>query len=400
MRALVLGAGMMGRAIAYDLCRSEEVEEVTLGDISLKVAREAARWCRSRRVRPIRVDVSKERDVRVLMRHNFDVAVGAVSYRFNHALARAAIWAGVNFCDLGGNNEVVRRELGLHERAREAGVSIIPDCGLAPGLATILAAHAVKRLGGSADEVRIRVGGLPLHPRPPLNYKLVFSPEGLTNEYLERAVAIREGRIVELESLTELEDIEFPEPFGRLEAFATSGGASTLPWTMLGRVRNLDYKTIRYPGHCAMMRAIFSIGLGSTLPVRVGESKFVPRELLHELLRRSLGDGGRDVVLLRVTAGKGSIRLTYQMVDEGMPGRGISAMMKTTAFPASVVAWMLGTGRIKKKGAVPQELCVPAGDFFRMVRERRIVISEARGRAAKSDPISNGRGSGCGIFPY
>ncbi len=376
MRALVLGAGMMGRALAYDLCRSEGVEEVVLGDLSLKVAREAARWCRSARVRSVVVDVSQKSGVLRLMRKGFDVAVGAVSYRYNLDLARSAIRAGVGFCDLGGNNEVVERELALDRAARRIGVTIVPDCGLAPGLATILAAHAVERLGGSAEVVRIRVGGLPLRPRPPLNYKLVFSPEGLINEYVEKVRVIREGRIVELEPLTELEELEFPPPFGRMEAFATSGGASTLPTTMLGRVRELDYKTIRYPGHCAAMRAILSIGLGSMEPVSVGGARVVPRELLHDMLRRSLSNGGRDAVLMRVTARGGSGSLSYQMVDTGAPERGITAMMKTTAFPASVVAWMIGTGRIHRRGAVPQELCVPAREFLERVRERGIVIEQ------------------------
>ncbi|MGQ9582153.1 MAG: saccharopine dehydrogenase family protein [Thermoplasmatota archaeon] len=167
MRALVLGTGMMGRAIAYDLCRSEGVEEVAIGDISLDVARGAAHWCRSSRLVPLRVDVSRHEDVRRLMGREFDVAVGAVSYRYNLDLARDAIRAGVDFCDLGGNNDIVFRELGLDGPGRRAGVSIVPDCGLAPGLATILAAHAVERLGEFADEVRIRVGGLLRHPRPP-----------------------------------------------------------------------------------------------------------------------------------------------------------------------------------------------------------------------------------------
>ena len=379
MRALVLGAGMMGRAIAYDLSRSEGVEGVVVGDLSFKTAREAARWCGSEGVRPLRVDVSRAREVESLMRRGFDVAVGAVSYRFNEALARAAIRAGISFCDLGGNTGVVRRELALHERARRAGVNIVPDCGLAPGMATVLAAHAVERLGGRADEVRIRVGGLPLHPRPPLNYKLVFSPEGLTNEYLEKAVVLRSGKVTEVESLTELEELNFPPPFGTLEAFATSGGASTLPFTMAGRVGELDYKTIRYPGHCEMMRAIFSLGLGSMEPVKIGEARVVPRELLHELLRRSLTDSDRDAVLMRVWARRGGESVRFEMVDYGVPEKGITAMMKTTGFPASAVAWMLASGAVRKKGAIPQELCIPGREFLGMLRPRGFVIDETHG---------------------
>jgi len=377
MKALVFGAGMMGRAIAYDLARTENVGEVVLGDISLKAAREAARWTGRENVSAVKVDAGRRESVRGLLRKGFDVAVGAVSYRFNEALAGEAIRACTSFCDLGGNNDVVERELALDGKARAAGVTVVPDCGLAPGMVQPVAARALKLVGGEADELRIRVGGLPVHPRPPLNYKLVFSPDGLINEYDEPAVALRGGRRVTLEPLTETEEIDFPPPFGRLEAFVTSGGASTLPWTMAGNVRELDYKTIRYPGHCAAMKAILWLGLGGTRPVGSGATKVVPRELLSELLRRKLTDDDRDVVLVRVTALKDGKGQMFQLVDYGEPQKGISAMMKTTAFPASAVAWMLAAGRIEKKGALPQELCIPPADFIAQLEHRGIWLSRS-----------------------
>ena len=376
MRALVLGAGMMGRAIAYDLARSRGVEEVVLGDISLRTAKEAARWAGSGNVSPARVDAGRADEVGRLLARDFDVAVGAVSYRFNAALAKAAVGAGVHFCDLGGNNTVVERELELDARARAANVTIVPDCGLAPGMVQPVAVRALELLGGRADSIRIRVGGLPLHPKPPLNYKLVFSPEGLVNEYWEPALALRGGRLVELESLTELEELEFPPPFGKLEAFVTSGGASTLPRTLKGKVRDLDYKTIRYPGHCAVMKGMLWLGLGDTGPVNIGPQRLAPRDLLLRLLRDRLSDTDRDVVLLRVTAIRGDRGVRFQLIDRGMPGRGISAMMKTTAFPAAAVAWMLGRGRRKARGALPQEKCVPAEEFLSELAARGIKVDK------------------------
>jgi lysine 6-dehydrogenase len=367
---------MMGRAVAYDLARAGGVEGVVLGDLSPDVAREAARWTGSPNVEPVRADVSDAAGVRRLMNGGFDVAVGAVSYRFNDALAREAIRAGVHFCDLGGNNTVVERELARHASAKKAGVTVVPDCGLAPGLVSLVAARALEILGGRADEVRIRVGGLPMHPKPPFNYKLVFSPEGLVNEYWEPAVALRGGRRVELESLTELEELRFPRPFGRLEAFVTSGGASTLPWTMAGKVSDLDYKTIRYIGHCALMKGMLWLGLGDITPVRAGAVRLAPREMLLELLRRKLQDDDRDVVLMRVTARRGRKGVRFQMIDRGLPRRGITAMMRTTAFPAAAVAWMLGSGRIEEKGALPQEMCVPPGAFLDEVRRRGLAIDK------------------------
>jgi lysine 6-dehydrogenase len=215
-----------------------------------------------------------------------------------------------------------------------------------------------------------------MHPKPPFNYKLVFSPEGLVNEYWEPAVALRGGRRVELESLTELEELRFPRPFGRLEAFVTSGGASTLPWTMAGKVSDLDYKTIRYLGHCALMKGMLWLGLGDITPVRAGAVRLAPREMLLELLRRKLQDDDRDVVLMRVTARRGRKGVRFQMIDRGLPRRGITAMMRTTAFPAAAVAWMLGSGRIEEKGALPQEMCVPPGAFLDEVRRRGLAIDK------------------------
>src|SRR5207253_1855490 len=174
-----------------------------------------------------------------LMRGN-DAAISCVVYSHNLNLARAAIEARVNFCDLGGNNTVVASELALDEEARSAGINIIPDCGLAPGMVSVLAAHGAARFE-NLEEIHIRVGGLPQNPRPPLNYQIVFSVEGLINEYVERARIIRDGVIIEVDSMTETESLKFPHPFEELEAFQTSGGTSTLPETFMGRVRELNY---------------------------------------------------------------------------------------------------------------------------------------------------------------
>ena len=182
------------------------------------------------------------------MRHILSQPSARARLSVERKLARAAIEARTNFCDLGGNNSVVDSELALDAQARAAGINIIPDCGLAPGMVSVLAAHGAARFR-RLDELHIRVGGLPQKPRPPLDYQIVFSVEGLINEYVERARVIRDGEIIEVESMTEVESLQFPAPFGQMEAFQTSGGTSTLPETFLGRIRELDYKTIRYTGN-------------------------------------------------------------------------------------------------------------------------------------------------------
>jgi lysine 6-dehydrogenase len=418
MNFLILGSGRMGLGAAYDLAHnSEGVELVTVADVDEGRARAVAETVGSQRVRPAQVDVHDDAAVAALMRGH-DAAVSCVPYFHNLRLARAAIEARTNFCDLGGNNAVVDAELALDAEARAAGVNIIPDCGLAPGMVSVLAAHGAARFE-ELDELHIRVGGLPQNPKPPLDYQIVFSVEGLINEYVERARVIRDGHIVEVESMTEIEQLDFPAPYGRMEAFQTSGGTSTLPETFAGRVRELDYKTIRYPGHCERFKPLLDLGLASSEELEVGGARLAPRRLLGELLYRHLPADEPDLVFIRLEftgrlradtralleqlreagqlgaeeASSGlsekvtsdaarasrpqTVRLRYDIIDRHDERTGLSAMMRTTAFPASVIAQMMARGQVKEKGAIPQERCVPAQQFVDELARRDIKIEES-----------------------
>jgi len=382
MRILVLGAGRMGLGAAYDLARnSEGVRAVTVADVDGGRALAVCETLGDPRVRPAQLDVTDGARVVELMRGH-DAAVSCVTYFHNLQLARAAVEAGTNFCDLGGNNSVVDAELALDEEARAAGINVVPDCGLAPGMVSVLAEHGAARFS-QLDELHIRVGGLPQHPRPPLDYQIVFSVEGLINEYVERARVIRGGHVVEVESMTEVESLEFPEPFGRMEAFQTSGGTSTLPETFAGRVRELDYKTIRYPGHCERFKLLIDLGLCGSDPVEAGGAGVAPRRLLGELLCRHLPADEPDVVLIRLefvgrlAGGDGrAARLRYDIIDRFDERAGLSAMQRTTSFPASIIAQMTARGETTRKGAVPQERCVPADAFVAELARRDIRIEE------------------------
>ena len=357
----------MGLGAVHDLARQPDVERVTVADLDADRARAVAARAGAKG-HAVAADVADRAAVTALMRGHA-AAISCVNYWLNEQLARCAIDAGTNFCDLGGNNAVVAAELALDAAARARGVNVIPDCGLAPGMTAVLVAHAVARFH-AVDEIHIRVGGLPLAPKPPLDYQLVFAVEGLINEYVERARVVRGGRIVEIESMTEVEEIEFPPPFGRLEAFHTSGGTSTLPETYLGRVRELDYKTIRYPGHCAKFKAMIELGLCSSEPVNGS----VPRKLFGELLARHLPHDEPDAVLVRVEVAGGGRRLRYDIIDRHDETTGLSAMMRTTAFPASIVALMMARGQTTAKGALPQERCIPPEPFMQELAARGIRV--------------------------
>ncbi len=382
MKVLVLGSGMMGGAIVFDLARANDVEEILLTDIDEERARSVAgplgKTSRKATIRTARLDINYFDDV-VSAMAGMDVAIGAVSYTQNYMLTKAAIESGTHFLDLGGNNEVVERQLTLHARAAAANVCILPNCGLAPGLVNVLAASGARRFD-TVDEIHLRVGGLPQHPRPPLNYQLVFSPEGLINEYVEPAEIIRGGKLMHVESMTDLEEITFPAPFRALEAFNTSGGLSTLPKIFDGKVRELDYKTIRYKGHCEKFRTLLEVGFASNEPLMVGENVRTAREVFTDLLRKRLDSNGPDVVLLRATISGTMVgeqkTLAYEMIDYYDNANTMTAMMRTTAFPTSIMAQMLGRGHIVTRGVMPPEKCVLAEPLIQGLKNRNIVISE------------------------
>jgi lysine 6-dehydrogenase len=379
---LILGAGRMGLGAAYDLeHNSPGVGVVTIADVDEGRARAVAETIGGGRVRAARVDVEDYAQTVELMRGHAAV-ISCVPYVFNLRLARAAIAARTNFCDLGGNNTVVDAELALDAEARAAGVNLIPDCGLAPGMVSVLAMHGAERFA-ELESIRIRVGGLPQQPRPPLDYQIVFSVEGLINEYVERARVIRDGQLVEVESMTELETLDFPAPYGRMEAFQTSGGTSTLPETFRGRLRELDYKTIRYPGHCERFRLLMDLGFTSSEEVDAGGVRVAPRRLLGEMLTRHLPADEPDLVFIRLEFrgrkqhGEATHLLRYDIIDRFDERTGLSAMQRTTSFPASVVAQMMARGETTQKGAIPQERCIPPAAFVAELDRRGISIEES-----------------------
>jgi lysine 6-dehydrogenase len=376
MKILVLGAGRMGYGAVYDLVHnSPDVERVTVADFHLNKAEAVAAAVGDSKVDARQIDTSDYADSLDLMRGH-DSVISCVNYWYNESLSRAAIDARANFCDLGGNNYVVDEQLAMEAEAKAAGINIIPDCGLAPGMVSILAMHGAKQFE-QIEEIHIRVGGLPQDPQPPLNYQLVFSVEGLINEYIEVARVIRNKHVTEVESMTENEPLEF-EGFPPLEAFQTSGGTSTLPDTFLGKIRELDYKTIRYSGHCEKFKTMIDLGFCSSDEILVDYQKVVPRKVFGELLLKHLPADGPDYVLVRLDfVGKKdgkTKRLRYDIVDKLDEATGLSAMMRTTAFPASIIAQMMARGDVLMRGATPQEKAIDPDKFVLELERRNIKI--------------------------
>jgi len=306
----------------------------------------------------------------------------------NLGLARAAVEARCHFADLGGNNTVVRQELALSKKAEQRGVALAPDCGLSPGMASILGGELVRRLGGHADALRIYVGGLPEQPTPPFHYQLVFSVEGLINEYVEPARILRKGKLTTIEALTEPEDFHIAG-FSPLVAFHTSGGTSTLPETFQGRVGECFEKTLRYPGHYDLLCELKDLGLFSSEKMKFGKAEISPRAMMSKIFQGKFASKGPDVCIMRIEAHESVNRAgargllggrlkgrvaAFTMVDHYDPKTDMSAMMRTTAFPASIVVQMLASGAMAKRGGVLQECDVPAEAFLEEVEKRGIRI--------------------------
>jgi lysine 6-dehydrogenase len=375
MKIAIIGSGLMGQAIVYDISRADGVEKVGLYDFDRGLAEETARKYGNDKTYAGGIDARDEEAVVELLQ-GYDACISAVVYKYNPGLTRAAIRSGTHFLDLGGNRDVVGTQFEMYEEASKAGIIVMPDCGLAPGMVSILASDGIKEFE-KVHSLRIRVGGLPQNPRPPLNYQMVFSSEGLINEYWEPVVILEKGEKKIVNPMTGLEELEF-DGIGRLEAFYTSGGTSTLPETYKGIIDFLDYKTIRYPGHCQIFKPMLEIGLGSRSLVKVGEVMVEPREVFKKILEKNLGYNDPDMVLVRLTfegiKDERPLKIVYEIIDRQDARTGLTSMMRMTAFPISIITWMACTGRIEQRGVLNQETGVDPSFFIAQLKKRKINV--------------------------
>jgi lysine 6-dehydrogenase len=357
-RYLVLGAGRQGTAAAYDLAHFGRAERVVLADRDPQAAAGAAARVNAlvgQAVAEARgLDVADEAAlVRALA--DADVALSAVPYRLNLPITRAAIAARTHLCDMGGHTDTTRAQLALDAEARAAGISLVPDCGMGPGLIVTLGVHALEQLD-EPRELYLYDAGLPQYPRPPWNYEMTFSIEGLTNEMDGQAYFIRDGRLTPVDTLSEPEWIEVPG-LGRLEADICSGGLSTSAWTFQGRLWRYENKVLRYPGHFAWLRAFKALGLFSQEPIEVGRSRVVPRDVYHALLAPRLVSGDpRDVCVIRARAvgqkcGSEAVAVA-DLVDRYDETTGFTAMERLTGWHCAVVMALQAEGALGT-GALP-----------------------------------------------
>lgn len=376
-RYVILGAGMQGTAAAYDLAKFGDPESITLADASLEQAQRASdrvnKLLGTNLCVPTTVNALDPDSLAALLA-NADVLLSCVPYWMHPKIADVAIATNTYMLDLGGNTEVTQETLAKDDKAKEAGISLIPDCGLAPGLVNSLGMWLIENLD-SCETVRLYCGVLPQNPIPPLNYKVTFNVEGLITEYDYSAVVLRNGEIQLVPTLTELEELDV-EGLGKMEAFVTSGGTSMAPYSMQGKVTNYEYKTIRFPGHCYAMRLYKDFGLWREDEVEVKGVKVRPKDVWCRVFGEELGKiKDLDQCAIRAmgigTKNGKNVKLHIDILDKQCEETGFTSMERLTGFSLSIYAIDVAAGKMDK-GALRYELAMTGTRFVEEIQKRGI----------------------------
>lgn len=379
MKVLIIGCGNIGSVSAQDLVKSVPSTEIVVADKNEKRAKDVAEKIEKDNVSWTGFDTSNHGEL-VNTLKGFDLAMGFLPGKLGYGLCKACIDAGKDLVDV---SYMAENPMTLNASAAKAGVTIVPDCGLAPGISNVLVGHAVGKLD-EVKAVHVMVGGLPEKPVPPLGYTITWSPESLIDEYTRKVVIVKKGRKVEIEALSGVEAITFPK-VGELEAFYTDG-LRTLLYTM-ENVEEMWEKTLRYLGHAEKIKAFQTLGFFDEKKINVEGVNVSPRKLTVKLIGEKLWKPEvKDIVVLKVEVvgvenGK-KTSYSYHLLDNYDKKQGITAMARTTAYPASIVAQLMLKKAVKEKGVVPPEKIGMDKKLFSQfsdgLRKRGIKVSETR----------------------
>jgi len=379
MKVIILGCGNIGSVAAEDFAKSMSSVEVFAADKNVARAKEVAKRIDTDNVSWIQLDASNYSELVNTLR-SFDLAMGFLPGSLGYRLVEACADVRRDLVDVSYMSE---NPLKLNDKAVRANVTIVPDCGLAPGVTNILVGHALRRLD-KIQKVGIMVGGLPETPVPPLGYVITWSPESLIDEYTRKARIVKDGKTANVEALNGLEEVEFPN-VGRLEAFYTDGLR-----TLLHTVKNVNSmweKTLRYPGHAEKVGLLKALGFFDEKQIDVEGASLSPRKLTVKLLEQKLWKPeDKDIVALKVEVSgiknDKQIRYIYHLLDRYDKKRGITAMARTTAYPASIIAQLILRKAIKEQGVVPPEKLGMSEEFFHVfsdeLEKRKVKITEER----------------------
>lgn len=344
---LVLGAGV-GKAIALILAKSANTRLVGIGDMDAEKASKVSdfvnKFSRSKKCIPMLFDAEKVQ-YPIMLFKAFDVVVSALPAKYNLRLAEMAIKANVNFCDLGGVVEVTEQMLKLNDEYPNMPVSVIPDCGLMPGLGVLVAKKLMLDLGG-AESLEILVGGLPQKPQPPTFYQKVFHQEGLKHICYDMAPILSDGKVVLVKpfhgycQLNVPELRRFSEMFnGCIEAFVTAGASLAANSFRDWGVKNFSEKTVRWPGYVEFFK-------------NIPPNKF--ESAVEKFLTIPVSDENPDLVWMRVTAENGARQKSVSLLDLYDSNTGLTAMQRTTGFTTAVMAEMMAERKTELGVCTPE----------------------------------------------
>jgi lysine 6-dehydrogenase len=350
-RVIILGAGRVGGAIARDLAAAGDLD-VTAADADRDALRRLRESPEGRALRTLSVDLQDAAALgRVLQGQ--DLAIGAVPGPMGFETLRRVLSSGVNAVDISFFEEDAFE---LNDLARRRGLVAVVDAGVAPGLSNIMAGHHEARLA-ETRAVHCMVGGIPANPTPPWNYKAPFSPIDVIAEYTRPARIRRGGQERVLPAMTDLEQVHLPG-VGRLEAFVTDGLRTLL---RTSSAPDLVEKTLRWPGHAAMIAVLRDTGLLDTRPFDLDGRPVAPQDLTTALLFRAwrYEPGEADLTVMKVSVegmdGGEAVRHTYDLLDRYDPATGISSMARTTGYTATALARLVLDGRFREPGVTPPE---------------------------------------------
>ena len=375
----IVGSGRQGTAAAYDIIKFASPKTLTIIDMSLENLNRCEKTIKRLtgfHINKIALDISNEKKM-IEALQNIDIFLSSVPYPLNPYLTEIAIKSKTSMVDLGGHTENVINQIKRTNEAVNADITIVPDCGMGPGMNVSMALLAMEGFD-KVEEVRVWDGGLPQKPISPWNYNLFFNIQGLTNEYDGNAYFIRDGKVTEVSCFDDLESIEFSNPIGMLEAAVTSGGLSTMPWTYEGKIQILENKTLRYLGHWNEMIAYRQLGLFNEEPIEINDSKISPREFYHTLLEPKLTiNNPIDVCIMRTEAigvldGNKSKKIV-ECIEYFDKETGFLAMEQWTGYHASIVMQHIVNGKIEK-GVIPIEKALSGSDFYNSAVKRNYKI--------------------------
>ena len=375
---MVLGCGNIGAVIARDLAENLSTAEVVMADSNKNRARQAATQISLENVSWVQANAINRSELTAKLK-NFDLVVGALPGELGYRSCNASISAKVDMVDVSYMPEDI---MTLNTAALKAGVSIVPDCGMSPGLCSMLVGRGVSKLD-EVEEAHMLNGGLPERPVPPLDYVITWSVRDLIDMYSRKVSIVKDGRVIETEALSGVEEIDFPG-VGKLEAFYTDG-LRTLLHTV--RAKEMWEKTLRYPGHIEKINLLKALGFLGPEKVKVAGTEVDPREVTAILFERKLKRPEIPdivVILIRVSGSKDGkrIKYVYHMLDHYDKEHQITSMARTTAYTASIVAQLMARKTIEEKGVIPPEKLGMNETFFDRLmgemKKRKVMIREKK----------------------